>query len=67
MLDAGISTRRGVMTSHRESAYAEECKGLSLPMSEDASDRSIVLPLYVPMNDEEVTYVIKHLRRILEA
>lgn len=66
MLDAGISTRRGVMTSHRESAYAEECKGLSLPMSEDASDRSIVLPLYVPMNDEEVTYVIKHLRRILE-
>jgi dTDP-4-amino-4,6-dideoxygalactose transaminase len=67
MLDAGISTRRGVMTSHRESAYAEECKGLSLPMSEDASDRSIVLPLYVPMSDEEVTYVIKHLRRILEA
>jgi perosamine synthetase len=67
MLDAGISTRRGVMTSHRESAYAEECKGLSLPMSEEASDRSIVLPLYVPMSDEEVTYVIKHLRRILEA
>jgi dTDP-4-amino-4,6-dideoxygalactose transaminase len=67
MLDAGISTRRGVMTSHRESAYAEECKGLSLPMSEEASDRSIVLPLYVPMSDEEVSYVIKHLRRILEA
>lgn len=67
MLDVGIATRRGVMTSHRESAYAEECKGLSLPMSEDASDRSIVLPLYVPMSDEEVTYVIKHLRRILQA
>jgi len=67
MLDAGISTRRGVMTSHRESAYAEECKGLSLPMSEEASDRSIVLPLYVPMSDEEVSYVIKHLRRILES
>lgn len=67
MLDVGIATRRGVMTSHRESAYAEECKGLSLPMSEDASDRSIVLPLYVPMSDEEVTYVINHLRRILQA
>jgi len=67
MLDVGIATRRGVMTSHRESAYAEECKGLSLPMSEEASDRSIVLPLYVPMSDEEVTYVIKHLRRILQA
>jgi perosamine synthetase len=65
MLDVGIATRRGVMTSHRESAYAEECKGLSLPMSEDASDRSIVLPLYVPMSNEEVSYVISHLRKIL--
>lgn len=64
-LDAGISTRRGVMTSHRETAYAEECAGLQLPISEDASDRSIVLPLYVPMTTEEVDYVIFHVRRIL--
>lgn len=65
LLDVGISTRRGVMTSHRESAYAEECKDLSLPASEEASDRSIVLPLYVPMSDEEVDYVIYHVRKVL--
>lgn len=63
LLDEGISTRRGVMTSHRESAYAEECKGLSLPASEDAADRSIIIPLYVPMSQEEIDYVIYHIRK----
>jgi perosamine synthetase len=58
MLDAGISTRRGIMTSHRETAYAVECAGLSLPVSEKASDQSIILPLYVPMKDEDVQTVI---------
>jgi dTDP-4-amino-4,6-dideoxygalactose transaminase len=63
LLDEGISTRRGVMTSHRESAYAEECKGLVLPASEDAADRSIIIPLYVPMSQEEIDYVIYHIRK----
>lgn len=64
LLDRGISTRRGVMTSHRESAYQERCKGLSLPRSEKASDRSIVIPLYVPMSEQEVTYVIQEIRKV---
>jgi dTDP-4-amino-4,6-dideoxygalactose transaminase len=58
MLDAGISTRRGIMTSHRETAYKVECAGLSLPVSEKASDQSIILPLYVPMKEEDVQIVI---------
>ncbi|MEZ4799694.1 MAG: DegT/DnrJ/EryC1/StrS family aminotransferase [Flavobacteriales bacterium] len=65
LLDVGIATRRGVMTSHRESAYKQECEGLHLPISEDASDRSIVLPLYVPMAQEEIDYVIYHIKRVL--
>lgn len=65
LLDVGISTRRGVMTSHRESAYKDECKGLHLPVSEDASDRSIVLPLYIPMSQEEIDYVIYHIKKVL--
>src|SRR5215831_7354446 len=59
LLDAGISSRRGIMTSHRETAYKDECAGLSLPVSENASDRSIVLPLYIPMKDEEIMKVIE--------
>lgn len=64
LLDRGIATRRGVMTSHRETAYKEYCKDLSLPVSEDASDRSIVIPLYVPMKDEEIEYVIRNIREV---
>lgn len=58
MLDAGISTRRGIMTSHRETAYKKECEGISLPVSEKASDQSIILPLYIPMKEEDIQKVI---------
>jgi len=57
LLDAGISTRRGVMTTHRETAYLADCLDVSLPISENMQDRSIILPLYVPMTEEEVSYV----------
>jgi perosamine synthetase len=65
LLDAGISTRRGVMTSHREKAYKEEYTNVRLPLSEDASDRSILIPIYVPMKNEDVDFIIKNLQRLL--
>ena len=66
LLDRGISTRRGVMTAHREIAYKDYCRGLSLPVSEDVSDRSIILPLYVPMKEEEVNFVIDNFRELIK-
>jgi dTDP-4-amino-4,6-dideoxygalactose transaminase len=66
LLDAGISTRRGVMTSHRETAYKEYSQGLRLAISEDASDRSIIIPLYVPMDETEMEYVIRNMTINLE-
>ncbi len=66
MLDAGISTRRGIMTTHRETAYKEEYAGLSLPVSEKACDRSIILPLFVPMKDDDIERVIETLSKILK-
>lgn len=65
MLDEGIATRRGVMTSHRETAYRKSYEGLILPVSEDASDRSIVIPLYVPMTEIEIRQVINSFRKNL--
>ena len=62
LLDLGIASRRGVMTSHREPAYSERCRGLSLPISEDVSDRSIILPLWVGMSDAEIDSVIQAVR-----
>lgn len=57
LLDRGIATRRGVMTTHRESAYKATQKDVSLPISEDMQDRSIILPLFVPMQPSDLTYI----------
>ncbi|HXD93717.1 MAG TPA: DegT/DnrJ/EryC1/StrS family aminotransferase [Bacteroidia bacterium] len=65
MLEKGISTRRGIMTAHRETAYKNECKGLSLPQSEYYSDSSVVLPLYYPMQEEDVNTVINAVKALL--
>jgi perosamine synthetase len=58
LLDKGISTRRGVMCTHLETAYKEEYKGLILPISEDLQQNSIIIPLYVPMKQDEIDEVI---------
>jgi dTDP-4-amino-4,6-dideoxygalactose transaminase len=50
MLDAGASTRRGIMCSHREAAYGANGKALlSLPHSEAAQDHCLLLPLFPGM------------------
>ena len=49
MMDHGISTRRGIMCSHREPAYAETHRDIRLPVSEAAQDHSICIPLYAQM------------------
>ena len=65
LLDEGISSRRGIMTSHRETAYLQEYSGCKLPVSEDAADNSIIIPLYVPMEDKDVEHVVGVLRKVL--
>ena len=65
MLDRGIATRRGVMCSHREPAYAKEpwrCgKGQRLEQSERATSQCILLPLYPQMTNPDQTRVIETL------
>jgi perosamine synthetase len=63
MLDCGVSTRRGVMCSHREAAYADLERQAPLTRSERAQDRCIVLPLYGQMTAAEQDYVADALRR----
>jgi perosamine synthetase len=60
LLDQGISTRRGVMCSHREAAYAE--KAVSLPHSEAAQDHCIVLPLFSQLTDADQQRIAAALR-----
>ena len=65
MLELGIATRRGIMTSHRETAYKSEKNNVYLPTSEDVSDRSIILPLFVPMPQSEIDLIIRTFRDLL--
>lgn len=66
LLKLGISTRRGIMTAHRESAYKSYLPGEILPASEKASDNSIIIPLYVPMDESVMSNVINSLLAALD-
>lgn len=57
MLDRGVATRRGIMCAHREVPY-QRAAGFHLPLSEQAQDRNIILPLYPQMSDDEQDYVV---------
>ena len=64
LLDEGISSRRGVMTIHRETAY--KWMNIQLPVSEDLQDNSIILPLFIPMTNEEISEVIIAFKKCLQ-
>lgn len=65
LLDKGIASRRGVMTSHRETAYKNYELGAPLPISENESDNSIIIPLFVPMKEEDIQTVIREFKALL--
>ena len=55
LLDAGISCKRGIMCSHREAPYAAHAAD-NLTRSEQAQDRSVLLPLFPAMLDSELDH-----------
>lgn len=58
MLDQDIATRRGVMLSHKEPAFANISQPNNLFRSEAASANSIILPLYPQMTDQDQKKVL---------
>ncbi len=67
LLRRGIATRRGVMASHLEKTYTSRYGTVSLPVTEEATRTTMLIPLYASMTDEEQTYVIDALREELGA
>jgi perosamine synthetase len=61
MLDEGISTRRGVMSAHREPAYQHEPWRAehrnALAISDEISDDGLMLPLYGDMTEDDQSRV----------
>jgi perosamine synthetase len=66
MLDSGISTRRGIMCSHREEAYEKLPLRHPLQQSERAQDECILLPLFPQMTLDEQQQVASALHAVVE-
>jgi dTDP-4-amino-4,6-dideoxygalactose transaminase len=64
LLERGIATRRGIMAIHREPCYGEYAAA-HLPNTDRITDKTILLPLYPRLSDEEQSYIIKSLKDIL--
>jgi dTDP-4-amino-4,6-dideoxygalactose transaminase len=65
MLDQQVSTRRGIMCSHREPAYSGDALRYRLQESESAQDTCVLLPLFPGMKEDEQQRVIAALRTAL--
>lgn len=61
MQDAGISCRRGIMAAHLQPAYAGHPHA-DLPVTEQVTEQSLILPLFHDMTDEQQDRVVRVLR-----
>ena len=64
LLNRGVSTRRGIMATHREVPYRDARWTHQLPQTEFITDNTIILPLFYTMTDEEQDYVIGCIEQI---
>ncbi len=63
LAEAGISARRGIMAAHRQPAYADRnTGGADLSVTERLTDRTLILPLYHQLTDDELGRVVDVLR-----
>ncbi|MBI4670247.1 MAG: DegT/DnrJ/EryC1/StrS family aminotransferase [Chloroflexi bacterium] len=65
MQDAGIATRRGVMAAHLEPFYVNQYGRVSLPVTEQATRTTMLLPIYAQMTEQEIGTVIHTFRKIV--
>ncbi len=61
LLDAGISTRRGIMNAHQERSYIRQ--GWRLSNSELARDVVILLPIFAGMDKRQIEKITADLRK----
>jgi dTDP-4-amino-4,6-dideoxygalactose transaminase len=64
LLNEGISTRRGIMASHKEAPYRDAVWEQRLPETERAAAETIILPLFHSMTDEDQGYVLECIEKV---
>jgi dTDP-4-amino-4,6-dideoxygalactose transaminase len=62
LLDAGFSTRRGIMNAHQELPY--KFSKWNLPVSEKARDNSMLLPIFNSLSISQLKYISRMLHKI---
>jgi perosamine synthetase len=64
LIAAGISCRRGIPPIHREPLYRDHA-GVSLPVTDDVSARSLFLPIFGGLSEEDQRRVIDAVLRLV--
>jgi len=64
MSSCGISLRKGITAIHKQDSF-REYNDLKLINTGDMSENSILLPLYYPMEEKEIKYVLENLKTII--
>ncbi len=63
LAEAGISARRGIMSSHRQPAYRGVDTGdLPLPVTERLTDNTLILPMFHQLSESDQARVVDALR-----
>lgn len=58
LLDLGISTRRGIMATHREPPYRDQRCDRALPATDAVTEECIILPLFHEMTELDQEFVL---------
>ena len=59
----GVSCRRGIPPIHMEPLYRERFGSMSLPITEEVAARSLFIPMFASLSDDDQNRVIDTLRR----
>jgi perosamine synthetase len=62
LLDRGISTRRGIMATHREPPYRDQRWDRKLPQTDAVTEECIILPLFHEMTELNQEFVLASIR-----
>jgi dTDP-4-amino-4,6-dideoxygalactose transaminase len=57
LAEGGVSARAGIMAAHRQPAYAGHSHA-ELPVTERLTDRTLILPIYHTMTEQEQDTVV---------
>jgi dTDP-4-amino-4,6-dideoxygalactose transaminase len=64
MMDLGIATRR-IFATHNQPAFADNGPVPYLPVTDEAASRTILLPMFVGLTDDEQDEVVAGLAKCL--